>query len=152
MNSVIISDTSCLIVLDKIDKLSLLKALYGQIVITPVVAAEYGKDLPDWFKSLSPVSDSMQKFLEETIDPGEASSIALALDMVDNSLLILDDLRARKVAASLGLAFTGTLGIIARAKQLGIIPAARPLFDQLRSTDFRLSGSFMDTILEELGE
>jgi|APTNR8051073442_1049403.scaffolds.fasta_scaffold00532_18 predicted nucleic acid-binding protein len=104
MNSVIISDTSCLIVLDKIDQLSLLKALYGQIVITPVVAAEYGKDLPDWFKRLS------------------------------------------------GLAFTSTLGIIARAKQLRIIPAARPVFEQLRATDFRFSVSFMEAILEELGE
>lgn len=67
-------------------------------------------------------------------------------------LLILDDLRARKVATSLGLAFTGTLGVVAAAKRQGIIAAARPVFEQLRATDFRLSDSFLGVVLHELGE
>ncbi|MBX2930293.1 MAG: DUF3368 domain-containing protein [Saprospiraceae bacterium] len=151
MESVIISDTSCLIVLEKIDRLSLLKELYSQVVVTPIVAKEFDNELPNWFKVISPSNSSLQKMLEETIDPGESESIALAMETPD-CLLILDDLRARKVATSLGLAFTGTLGVIAAAKRQGIIAAARPVFDQLRATDFRLSDSFLEVVLHELGE
>lgn len=78
------------------------------------------------------------RLLEESIDQGEASSIALALE-IPECYLILDDLRARKVAISLGLSFTGTLGFIASVRQRGIIPAARPLFEQIMATDFRIS-------------
>lgn len=42
MQAVIISDTSCLILLDKIQELDLLKKLYGQIITTQTVAEEFG--------------------------------------------------------------------------------------------------------------
>ncbi len=89
--------------------------------------------------------------LEETIDPGEASSIALAVE-IKGCYLILDDLRARNVARSMGLQFTGTLGFIASVQRRGIIPSARPLFEQILATDFRISKELVNSILEELGE
>ena len=70
----------------------------------------------------------------------------------EDCILVLDDLRARKVAKAMGIPFTGTLGIIASAKQRGIIPLARPLFEQISNTDFRISEKFMEAILAELGE
>ncbi len=151
MERVVISDTSCLIVLDNIGQLHLLHALFGQLTITPVVAEEYGKELPDWLKIVAPKNISLQKLLEESVDAGEAESIALAME-IDGCVLVLDDLRARKVAMSLGLTITGTLGIIASAKKRGIIPAARPVFEQIQETDFRLSVSFVEAMLRELGE
>jgi predicted nucleic acid-binding protein len=60
-------------------------------------------------------------------------------------LLLLDDLKARKLAARLKLKVTGTLGIISKAKQLLIIEQVKPLIDKLLATDFRLS----DDIVEE---
>lgn len=94
METVIISDTSCLVVLDKIGQLSLLRESYGNVVVTPTVAAEFGKTLPDWISVRSPASNSIQRLLEETLDPGESSSIALALE-IETCFLILDDLRWR---------------------------------------------------------
>jgi len=49
--------------------------------------------------------------LELQLDKGEASAIALALEIQD-STLILDDFKARKVAEKLGLKITGTLGLM----------------------------------------
>jgi len=46
--SVIIADTSCLILLDKIEELELLQKLYGTVFITPVISNEFGKSLPNW--------------------------------------------------------------------------------------------------------
>mgnify|MGYP001217069077 CR=1 FL=1 len=72
------------------------------------------------------------------IDKGESSAIALALETPD-STLILDDIKARKIADRLGLSFTGTIGIIIKAKLNGIIPAIKPILAKIKQTDFRLS-------------
>lgn len=151
MERVVISDTACLIALNKIGQLGLLKSLYNQVLITPTIASEFHASLPEWIEIQSPVNISLQTFLEETIDIGEASAIALAAEIKD-CYLILDDLRARKVAAGRGLVFTGTLGVIAVAKRRGIILAARPLFENLRQTDFWISDKFLQQLLNDLGE
>lgn len=56
------------------------------------------------------------------IGKGEASAIALALETADN-VLILDDWKARRLAERLGLSVTGTLGVLIKAKNTGIIPS-----------------------------
>jgi predicted nucleic acid-binding protein len=93
--------------------------------------------LPKWVEILSVKSKDAQLLLEMHIDKGESSAIALALEISD-SLLILDDIKARKVATQLGLS-TGTLGIIIKAKLEGIIPSVIPILNKIKQTDFRLS-------------
>ena len=53
MPKCIISDTSCLILFDKIEALNLLFQTYGEITLTPEVSQEYGKPLPAWIKIVS---------------------------------------------------------------------------------------------------
>jgi len=48
MHRIVIADTSCLIVLQKIDKLFILKELFSEITITEEIAIEYGEALPEW--------------------------------------------------------------------------------------------------------
>jgi predicted nucleic acid-binding protein len=48
MHEVIIADTSCFILLDKIGALNLLQKVYGEICTTKEIAGEYEKPLPDW--------------------------------------------------------------------------------------------------------
>lgn len=50
MPQVIISDTSVLILLNKIQELQLLKILFGEVITTQKVAEEFGKQLPGWIK------------------------------------------------------------------------------------------------------
>lgn len=50
MSSLIITDTSCPIALDRIKELNLLKELFQQIVITRGVKEEFGKELPEWIQ------------------------------------------------------------------------------------------------------
>ena len=68
MQKVIISDTSCLILLDKIGELNLLNKLFGQITITQEIAEEFKNELPDWFKIESPANKTYQKILEASLD------------------------------------------------------------------------------------
>ena len=138
MHKIIISDTSCFIIITNIGELSLLQKLYGKITTTIEIATEFGEPLPEWVEILSVKSKDTQRLLEMQIDKGESSAIALALEISD-SLLILDDIKARKVATQLGLSITGTLGIIIKAKLEGIIPSVIPILNKIKQTDFRLS-------------
>ncbi len=85
------------------------------------------------------------------IDKGESSAIALALE-TPGSIIILDDYKARKIADKLGLIFTGTIGVIIKAKLNGIIPSVKPLLEKIKQTDFRLSPEIELQALKEAGE
>lgn len=144
MPKIVISDTSTLILFQKIDQFNLLEKVYGELITTPEIAKEFGEELPYWIK-VQAVSDiKYQFFLATQVDIGEASAIALATEFTD-VLLILDDLKARKLATQLKFKVTGTLGVIYRAKQLKIIEKVKPLLDKLLLTNFRVT----DTIIEE---
>lgn len=105
MPKTIISDTSCFIILSNISELELLHKIYGEIITTIDIAAEFGETLPGWVEIKKVKDVSKQQLLELQIDKGEASAIALALE-TPNSTIILDDFKARKIASRLGLVYT----------------------------------------------
>jgi len=146
MPRIVISDTSCLIVLHKIGELDLLQKVYGEVTTTPEIAQEFSETLPIWVKIEIVKDKKYQDFLETQVDWGEASAIALAKEH-NNSLLILDDQKARKLATSLNLTFTGTLGIINKAKQVGAIPLIKPIIEKLLATNFRISEKVVADLL-----
>lgn len=151
MPKTIIADTSCFIILNKIRKLDILKQLYGSVVITNEVFREYKADFPDWVIIQSVTDAHRQQILELQVDKGEASAIALALEISD-STIILDDNKARKIAESLGLNVTGTIGIIIKAKHSGIIQSIKPFLEKIKKTDFRISTELESQTLKEAGE
>jgi predicted nucleic acid-binding protein len=106
----VITDTSCFILLDKIDSLSILNIVFSNVITTPEIAAEFNKPLPDWVEIRSVINRSLQATFEENVDKGEASALALAME-TSLSLVIVDDLKGRKLASSLNLLHTGTLGV-----------------------------------------
>jgi predicted nucleic acid-binding protein len=146
MPKIVISDTSTLILFHKIDEFNLLQKVYGELFTTPEIAEEFGNDLPDWIKIQAASNKKYQDLLMTQVDYGEASAIALATEFTD-VLLLLDDLKARKLATRLKFKVTGTLGVIHRAKQLSIIDNIKPLLDKLLMTDFRVSENIIDELL-----
>lgn len=66
--------------------------------------------------------------------------------------VIVDDLAARRCAATLGIPLLGTLGLVLKAKQRGSVPAARPLLEQLRRSGLYLSDRVMNQALALVGE
>lgn len=147
MPKTVISDTSTLIIFQKIEEFNLLKEVYGELITTPEIAQEFGEELPHWIKIRSASDRKYQKFLSTQVDNGEASAIALATDFND-VLLLLDDLKARKLASQLNFKITGTLGIIHKAKQMGIIDKVKPLINKLMFTDFRVANNIIKEILK----
>ena len=151
MRKVVIADTSCLILLSKIGELELLQLLYDRVYITPEIEREFGEVLPDWILIETVEDKEYQKFLETKLDVGEASAIALARSQV-NSLIILDDLKARKIAKQLGIVCTGTLGIISKAKEEGHRDKIKPIIQKILQTNFRISQQIVNALLSRHGE
>jgi predicted nucleic acid-binding protein len=151
MPDFVIADASTLIIFDKLDQLDILQKIYGDIYTTPVISNEFKKPLPSWIKVESVKDQKYVKFIQTQVDVGEATAIALAAERED-PLLILDDLKARKLARQLGMKITGTLGIINKAKELQIIDRIRPIIERLKETDFRISENIIENLLKRNGE
>lgn len=151
LSKIVIADTSCFILLDKIDEIELLKQLFNEVVTTREVAQEFGKELPEWINIESVKDKKYQSVLELEVDKGEASAIALSTEKIE-ALLVLDDLQARKLAEKLGLNYTGTLGMIARARTEGIVESVKPIIEKIRNTNFRFSEEVFAAIIKTAGE
>jgi len=140
-----------LILLDKIGELQLLNKLFGRIIITEEIANEFNKELPDWFNVQSSTNRTYQRILEASLDKGESSAIALAIEQTD-CLLIIADLKGRKYAEQLGLKITGTLGVLVDAKLSGFLESVRPTLEKIKTTDFRLTDDLEKKTLMKSGE
>lgn len=155
MQDLVISDTSCLILLTKIGQIDLLQKTYGTVLIPSEVFSEYNRQaripLPNWITVLKPRSESLSKFHLPHLDAGEQAAFALASEH-PGSLLIVDDKEARKIAKQLGFRTTGTIGVLLASKESGHISAIRPLIEKISGTNFRVSPDLIRQALFEAGE
>ena len=150
-DDVVISDASCLIALERIQAMPILFHLFGKVIVTEEVAAEYEDELPSWIE-IRAVDDRPRQYeLERTLDLGEASAIALALE-TPNAVLIIDENKGRKAAFRAGLRVLGTVGVFLLAKEVGLIPFVRPFLEQLKEVDFRLGNALLEKALDDAGE
>jgi len=147
----VIADTSCLIALTKIEALELLKELYKEVYNTEEIMLEYGERLPAWIIIKNVKNKRYQQLLHLLVDLGEASAIALSLEM-DDVLLILDDLKGRKEAEKLGCRITGSLGVLFKAKNVGLIKELKTYIEKLKSAGFRISPKIEEEILRRSNE
>lgn len=70
--------------------------------------------------------------LRRDLDPGESESIALALEL-GADLILLDEHDGRRLAQQQGLKPMGVVGVLLLAKQRGLLPPIRPELDALRT-------------------
>ncbi len=127
--------------------MSLLQKLFGEVLIVKQVREEFGNDLPEWIKVSEVQNKVQQNALNLILDKGEAASIVLCLE-TENSLLIIDEKKGRRIAQELNLKIIGTLGIISLAKEKGLINSIANLLTKLENADFRISQSLKTKILE----
>jgi predicted nucleic acid-binding protein len=147
--ALLVCDTSCLITLERVDRLPLISAVFPDAVVPTTVAEEFGT-VPDWLPVREVEDQRLVKSLRAQLDPGEADTLALAME-IDADVLV-DEKKARRIARDLGLSVVGTLGLLLRAKQQGSIQAVRPLMDALIAADFRISDSLYEDVLRRANE
>ena len=85
-------------------------------------------------------------------DPGEAEALALAVE-IQADWLLLDERAVRERADALGINYTGLIGLLARAKQKGLVPSVKPLLNALRhQAGFWISPALYQHVLQQVGE
>jgi predicted nucleic acid-binding protein len=156
-----ICNTSPLLYLHQIDRLDLLNQLYTRVLFPPAVEAELGVgaelgiNVPrlarySWLHRTPLKSDASIPLVTD-LGRGEAEVIALGLEN-PGSRLILDDTLARRIAQLHGLQFTGTVGVIVKAKMAGLVSEVSPVLFQLRKAGLWLGDTLVAEILRQAKE
>lgn len=139
---IIVSNTSPLTNLAAIGQFHLLHELYGNVHIAEGVWAElnaFGKAWPGsqevaqaaWIQRLPVQNQQLVTALRRDLDFGEAESIALAVEL-DADFVLLNERDGRSAAKRFGLQVVGVLGILLEAKNKGFIETVCPCLDALR--------------------
>jgi predicted nucleic acid-binding protein len=156
MPRVVISDTSPLRYLVLIGQADLLPALYTEVLIPETVAEELNQPAtpepvrrwmahrPAWLQVV-PLTARPPSMPLPDLDPGERDAILLALHLKAD-LVLMDERDGVEEARRLGLAVTGTLGILDRAAERGLMELA-PAIARLRQTNFRIDPALLDRLL-----
>lgn len=157
-NDIIVINSGPLILLDKIDALEIAGALPCRFICPPAVRKEVDAGIhhnkssitPDWL-TVKQLASPMSQLADLAIDQGEAEVIQLALEN-NIARVCLDDLRGRKIAKRFGLSVVGLLGLLAWAKELGLVPRIKPFTDRLIAAGGRYSRQLIDSVLTDIGE
>jgi uncharacterized protein len=160
---IVVSNTSPILNLATINQLDVLHQLYDTILIPPavydeIVVAGAGKPgsrqvrAATWIHVHPIINSASVSQLQDHLDSGESEAIVLA-DEQQADLLLIDEYKGRKIAAQYGVVYTGLLGLLVVAKHHNVVPAVKPLMDDLvQIAGFWISRQLYQRILHEVGE
>ncbi len=154
----IVCDSTPLIALSRIGRFELLKTYFGDVYIPQAVYDEvvtrggnlYGAEevrYADWIKVKEVENKIAVDSLCLMLDRGESEAIILAKEK--SAFLIIDDGDGRRIARSLGLKITGTIGLLLLAAEDGDLDLKKTI-DDLMAVGFRLGEKEYKKIVGEM--
>ena len=161
---IVISDTTPIISLTKINQLELLEKLFKTVKIPVAVYAELTTNpifhqeaklinSKTFIETVSVIDTKSVTLLQKAtgLDKGESEAIILAEESSAN-LILMDERKGRQVATQLGNKITGTFGIIltAHAEKLITSEKASENIKQLRNIGIRISDTLYDNLIEKI--
>jgi predicted nucleic acid-binding protein len=160
---IVVSNTTPLIGLACIDRFDLLRQLFGTLHVARAVYAEAvieGREgggarrevtAAKWIQVLDVQDRLAVEILLDEMDIGEAETIVLARELGADWVL-MDEKKGRRKLAQLGIDKIGTVGILLKAKEIGLLSVIRPEIERLRVQGFSLSHSVVEAVLQQAGE
>ncbi|KAA0266602.1 MAG: DUF3368 domain-containing protein [Chloroflexi bacterium] len=160
---IVVSNTTPLIGLASIGGLGLLQELFDEVYIPKAVFDEtvtFGRgegrakqevSRAAWIHVVE-IKDrlAVQVMLDE-MDLGEAETIVLASEL-NADWVLMDEKKGRRKLDQLNIPKIGTLGILLKAKQLGLIPTLKPEIENLQKSAFSISPLIVEEVLKIAGE
>jgi len=147
---IIVSDTTPISELAKVNRLDLLPKLFGKVTIPQGVfdelqigehpaAAKLVQNL-SWLEVATVDNQQVVRELEQSfkLDLGESEAIALA-EEIGASQLLIDEKAARKVAMARKLPLIGTVGVLLLAKRRGVLASVKDVLDEMQAQGMRIS-------------
>ena len=160
---IVVSNTSPLTNLAAVGQFDLLKHLFGSLHIAEGVWTELNADgkcwpgseevaAADWIDRHTVRNQDLVTALQRDLQQGEAETIALALEL-EADLVLLDEKEGRRAAQRQGLRVVGVVGLLIEAKSKGYIVEVRPWLDKLRQeAGFYLSDAIYRYAVDLAGE
>jgi len=156
---IVVADAGPLIALARLDLLALPARLFTRVLLTPTVLHECAAR-PDNHEIAKILAALAAGALEQVhaplpdaawqVDAGEASSIALAIQL--DAGVLIDDKLGRELARHLARPVIGTVGLLLLAKRKGLLAELRPLLDALVASGYFLGTDLVAAALRQAGE
>lgn len=152
----VVSDSTPLNILIRINQVEVLPKLFDSVAIPRAVAEEMSKPTtPDavrsWAASPPPWLSVLQP--QKAVDPserrhrGERDAISLAIEVKADAIL-LDEPKPRREAEARGLLVIGTVRVLERAADQGLIRDLASVHAEIRASDFRIDEEILRTSLD----
>jgi uncharacterized protein len=158
----VVSNTGPIVAPAKADHLSLLRILYGEVLIPPAVHRELlAKVGPEaqrideglaGFLRVIPISRPPEEVDRLTSGLGAGEQQAICLAHETGGLLVIDDRAGRKAAGELGIPTTGAVGVLLKAKQEGHLSMIGPVLETIRGHGYWLSDAVLEMAMRLAGE
>ena len=161
MHRVVIADAGPLIAFARLHQLELLPQLFERVLVTEYVLHECS-GRPD-FPESQVIHEAVKKLLlvqcipppshfewPLDVDEGEASAITAAIEL--DCGVLMDDKAGRRMAKNMGVPVIGTVGVFVLAKRNQLIPAVKPLLEQLTQSGYFLGDELITATLVAVGE
>lgn len=158
----VVVNTTPLIALCHVGQLTILKKLYGKIIIPEAVYKELAAKeesvckrevdkFSDWIR-VDKIKNQMAKSMYRTqLHDGEVEVMILSKE-ISADVVIIDDANAKKHAKYLGLPVTGTLGVLIKAKKEGYIEELKPILYQMIEKGIYISPKLIELCLRHVDE
>ena len=135
----LVINTGPLVALGRVNALDIVGQLPFRFITPTQVADEIAEGtrrghpvtLPAWVE-VTPLNAPLSRLGSSTLDEGEAAVIQLAVER-GVARVCIDEWRGRRAAAAVGLKVTGSLGLLGRAKQIGLVDSIRPWIAKLEA-------------------
>lgn len=163
---IIVSDTTPLISLMKIDRLDLLQQLFGEVHIPSAVFEELVSNsrFPNesrqireciFIKKVNVTAVHSVDLLRRStgLDAGESEAIVLS-DSMDASLLLIDEAKGRQIAMQMGIQIMGTIGVLLVAHKDNILSEEEVLkcIETLKITGRHISDKLYEQLIKKLSD
>ncbi len=160
---IVVSNTTPLIGLSSIQRFQLLQQIFGRIYIAQAVydetyvsgqkkgRAKQKVPIPNWIETVRVKDRLAVEVLLDELDLGEAETIVLAREM-NADWILMDEKKGRRKLNQLGIQKIGTIGILLKAKERGLLSMVQPDLELLRKKSFIISQNVIDAVLKQANE
>ena len=159
MKESVVSDTTALIILGKLNRFDLLKNIFNKVYIPKSVFDELSQKDDGIYKiiekqtlfCIKEVTDIESfKLLYGVLDSGESEAIVLSKEL--QMILLIDEKKGRIIAKNMGLEIIGLLGLILLNVKKEYISkkSAIEILKKIENLNFRISTRLYEQFLDKL--